>query len=180
MSATSPKIRDLKIADAPRIAAIYDFHARHGTASFETEGPSVGETAAKIEWITGRGWPFLVAELDRRVVGYAYVTQFRDRPAYAFSSENSIYVEAELRGRGVGRALLNELCTRAEACGFRQMLAVIGGGEEASVRVHAGCGFNHSGRMVSVGWKKGRWLDAVYMQKALGLGATEPPSAAIG
>ena len=169
-------IRNVTVADASCIAAIYDFHARHGTASFETEGPSSEETAAKVERITGKEWPFLVAELDSQVVGYAYVTQFRDRPAYAFSCENSIYVDAELRGRGVGKALLQELCTRAEAYGFRQMLAVIGDGEEASVRVHAACDFTLAGRMTAVGWKKGRWLDTVYMQRTLGPGATEPPS----
>jgi phosphinothricin acetyltransferase len=175
MDSAGVRIRDVRAADAPRIAAIYDFHARHGTASFETEGPSVVETAAKIERITSKTWPFLIAEIDGDVVGYAYVTQFRDRPAYAFSCENSIYVDAEQCGRGLGRALLEALCARAEAFGFRQILAVIGGGEEASVRVHASCGFRHAGRMEAVGWKNGRWLDTVYMQRPLGTGSAQPP-----
>src|SRR5688572_28299214 len=136
-SAPTLIVRDATFADAFRIAAIYDFHARHGTASFETEGPSVIETEAKIRLISDARWPFLVAEAAGTVVGYAYVTQFRNRPAYAFACENSIYVDAEARGQGVGKALLTALLQRAERFGFRQMLAVIGGGEEASVRVHA-------------------------------------------
>jgi phosphinothricin acetyltransferase len=168
------KIRNVALRDADRVAAIYDFHARNGTASFETEGLTTAETRAKIHRIVDKGWPFLVAEMDGAVVGYAYATQFRDRPAYAFACENSIYVDVEQRGRGVGKALLEVLCAQAETFGFRQMLAVIGGGEEASVRVHASCAFEHAGRMKAVGWKKGRWLDTVYMQKALGFGSSEP------
>lgn len=174
MSTAGPSIRDVRVDDAQQIAAIYDFHAKHGTASFETEGPSVQATVAKIKAITRKAWPFLVAEMDGEVVGYAYATQFRDRPAYAFCCENSIYVDVAMRGRGIGRALLEALCARAERFGFRQMLAVIGGGEEASVRVHASCGFQHAGRMKAVGWKKGRWLDTVYMQRALGAGSAQP------
>lgn len=168
-------IRDVALRDAPQIAAIYDHHARYGTASFELQGPSIGETEAKILRIGSACWPFLVAEIDGRVAGYAYVTQFRDRPAYAHTCENSIYVHPGLHGRGVGKALLATLCERCQEFGFRQMLAVIGGGEDASVRLHASCGFEHAGRMKCVGWKMGRWLDTIYMQKALGPGSSEPP-----
>jgi phosphinothricin acetyltransferase len=174
MAVCDPLVRDVRLADAGPIASIYDFHAHTGTASFDAEGPSVPETEAKIARIVDRGWPFLVAEVEGEVVAYAYATQFRDRPAYAFTCENSIYVAPGMCGRGLGKALLAALLKQAEACGFRQMLAVIGGGEEASVRIHLSCGFEHAGRMRAVGWKKGRWLDTVYMQKPLGPGSSQP------
>jgi phosphinothricin acetyltransferase len=101
------------------------------------------------------------------VVGYAYATQFRDRAAYRFTSENSIYVHPEWMGRGIGKALLQALLQEAAACGFRTMVAVVGGGEPASVGLHAACGFEEVGRLHAVGWKKERWLDSVYMQREL-------------
>ena len=170
------EIRDVSSADAEAIAAIYAHHVLTGTASYEVEPPAVAETRAKIERITGRGWPFLVAAEQGEVVGYAYAEQLRDRPAYRFTCENSIYVRAERTGRGVGRALLIELCARCEELGFRQMIAVIGGAEPASIALHERCGFEVAGRLRSVGWKKGRWLDTVYMQRQLGLGASGVPS----
>lgn len=170
-------LRTARPDDAAAIAAIYAHHVAHGTASFDTEAPSVAETVARIARIVGAGWPFIVAEAEA-VVGYAYATQFRDRRAYASTCENSIYVRADLAGRGIGRALLAALVAQATACGFRQMIAVIGGGAPASVALHGRLGFGHAGRMRSVGHKHGRWLDTVYMQLALGDGDSTPPAGA--
>lgn len=165
---TDALIRPVTSAHADAIAAIYAHHVLHGTATFDTDPPSVADWQAKIGAITGRGWPFLVAMLDEQIVaGYAYATQFRDRAAYAHSCENSIYVDPALVGRGIGTALLERLATAAARAGFREMIAVIGGGEPASVALHARCGFRHAGRMEGVGFKFGRWLDTVYMQRGL-------------
>ena len=169
------ELRDVSVEDAGQVAAIYAHHVLHGTASYELEPPSIDATRAKIERITGRGWPFLVATEDEEVVGYAYAEQLRDRPAYRFTCENSIYVRVDRVGRGIGKALLIELCERAESLGFRQMIAVIGGAEPGSIALHESCGFEGAGRLRSVGWKKGRWLDTVYMQRSLGRDPTGTP-----
>ena len=168
-------IRDAVEGDAPEIAAIYAHHVLHGTASYDTEPPSGEYMKDKIRWVLGEGWPFLVAEGEGEIVGYAYATQFRDRAAYRWTAENSIYVRADRLGRGVGKSLLVELLVRSEACGFRQMIAVIGGAAEASVRLHASCGFEEVGRIRAAGWKHGRWLDNVYMQRSLGEGSGTSP-----
>jgi L-amino acid N-acyltransferase YncA len=160
-------IRDATPDDAGDIAAIYAHHVLHGTASFETEPPSVDTWVTKITELGRKSWPFSVAELDGRVVGYAYVTQFRDRPAYAETCENSVYVAHDAIGNGIGTALVTTLISNAAQSGFRQMIAVIGGGESALVALHARLGFVHAGRMRSVGRKFGRLLDTVYMQRAL-------------
>ena len=169
-------IRDVTEEDAEAIAAIYAHHVAHGTASYDTVAPSADQTRAKIRRIIDASWPFIVADQDGSVVGYAYVTQFRDRAAYAWACEDSIYVHPDWQGRGIGRGLLQGLLRRAEEFGFRQMTAVIGGAEPASIRLHAGCGFREVGRLHAVGWKHGRWLDSVYMQLALGEGSSEPPN----
>lgn len=174
MTVAGLTIRNVREDDAAAIAAIYAHHVLHGTASYDTEAPSAGQTLAKLRWIADARWPFLVAETNGQLVGYCYATQFRDRAAYAFTCENSIYVHPEWLGRGVGKSLLRELLTRSERFGFRQMIAVIGGAEEASVRLHASCGFREAGRLNAVGWKFGRWLDTVYMQIELGAGSREP------
>ncbi|MGH6658942.1 MAG: GNAT family N-acetyltransferase [Sphingomicrobium sp.] len=160
-------IRAATPADAPAIAAIYDHHVRTGTASFDNEGPSAAEWADKITSVTARGWPFLVAEADGEVAGHAYATQFRDRAAYARTCEDSIYVHPGHIGKGVGRALIEQLIAAARACGFEQMIAVIGGGEPASVALHERLGFVERGRMRAVGYKFGRRLDTVYLQLGL-------------
>jgi phosphinothricin acetyltransferase len=169
-------IRDVRESDAEAIAAIYGHHVLKGTASYDLVPPSLEETAAKIARITAAGWPFIVAEREFQLVGYAYVTQFRDRPAYAWTCETSIYVHPGWIGRGIGMGLLQELCTRAEAAGFRQIVGVIGGSEPASIALHTACGFEEVGRLNAAGWKQGRWLDNVYMQRALGKGSSEPPA----
>ncbi len=153
-------------ADAPAIAAIYAHHVRHGTASFEVDPPTVDFWIEKIAAVTARNWPFLVAEDAGEVVGYAYATQFRDRAAYVRTCENSIYIRPGMLGRGIGTMLIVALIAAAAASGFHEMIAVIGGGEPASVALHAKAGFRHAGRMERVGEKFGRLLDTVYMQRS--------------
>jgi phosphinothricin acetyltransferase len=160
-------IRDALESDAEAVHAIYAHHVLHGTASYDIDPPSLDDIRGKMRWIIGEGWPFLVAEANGEVVGYAYSTQFRDRAAYRFTCENSIYVDPQHIGRGVGKALLQALIERSGEYGFRTMIAVIGGAEPASIAVHAACGFEEVGRLKGVGWKKERWLDNVYMQRAL-------------
>jgi phosphinothricin acetyltransferase len=170
------EIRNVREGDADAIAAIYGHHVLHGTASYEVDPPTVEETRTKIRRITGPGWPFVVAEVDGGIAGYAYATQFRDRAAYRFTAENSIYVHTERMGRGIGKALLDALIERSAAYGFRTIVAVVGGAEPASVALHAKCGFREVGRLSAVGFKFGRWLDTVYMQRAL----QEPAERALG
>lgn len=160
-------IRPALASDAQAVCAIYDYHVAHGTASFDSAGPSVAEWAVKIAEVTAQGWPFLVAEHGGAVLGYAYAAQFRPRAAYARTCENSIYIADSARGQGIGTRLLGALVEAARACGFEQMIAVIGGGEPASVALHGKCGFVHAGRMRNVGFKFGRRLDTVYMQRDL-------------
>jgi L-amino acid N-acyltransferase YncA len=160
-------VRAATPADAPAIAAIYAHHVLHGTASFETEPPTPEFWTEKIAAVTARGWPFLVVDAGLDLLGYAYATQFRDRPAYARTCENSIYVRTGEHGRGIGTALIDALVESASRAGFREMIAVIGGGEPASVALHAKAGFRYAGRMERVGEKFGRLLDTVYMQQTL-------------
>jgi phosphinothricin acetyltransferase len=157
-------IRPAREGDAQAIAAIYAWHVAHGTATFDTVAPDAAAWAEKIADFAGRGLPFLVAEQESRVIAYAYAARFRDRPAYAHTCEDSIYVAHEVRGQGVGSVLLPALIDAARAAGFAQMIGVAGGGEPASVALHRKCGFVHAGRMRNVGYKFGRKLDTVYMQ----------------
>lgn len=160
-------IRPVQEADAEAIAAIYAHHVLNGTASYEIEPPSVDETTAKIRRVTEPGWPFIVAEEEGRVVGYAYATQFRDRAAYRFACEDSIYVVADKARRGIGRMLLEALIHRSAHFGFKTIVAVVGGAEPASIALHENCGFQEVGRLKKVGFKFGRWLDSVYLQRDL-------------
>ena len=160
-------IRDATETDAGEIQAIYAHHVLHGAASYDTEPPSVDFIRERIRAVLGIGWPYLVAEVDGHVAGYAYATQFRDRAAYRYTCENSIYVDPNRTGQGIGKALLWELMDRSAAAEFRTMVAVIGGAEPASVRLHLSCGFAEVGRLRAVGFKFGRWLDSVYMQRTL-------------
>ena len=164
------------LADAPACAAIYAHHVAHGTASFETDPPDEAEIAARMGKVLDAGAPWLVArDPPGKVVGFAYAAQFRDRPAYRFACENSVYIRHDRRGEGIGRALLALLIVAAERAGFRQMIAVIGGAEPASERLHAACGFTEAGRMRGVGRKHGQWLDTLYLQRALASGTNTPP-----
>jgi phosphinothricin acetyltransferase len=162
-------IRPASAADAAAIAAIYAPEVLTGTASFETEAPTTAEMAARIDKVISVGWPWLVAEADSAILGYAYAAQFRDRAAYAQTCENSVYVATAAHRRGVGKALLEALANAAREAGFREMIAVIGDGSGniASRRLHAACGFRNVGLLTNVGRKFGRWLDVAYMQKAL-------------
>jgi L-amino acid N-acyltransferase YncA len=169
VSKTEVLIREAHTSDAGAIAAIYAHHVLNGTASYDIDPPPPEFMRAKIQGVLDANWPFLVAERDGIVVGYAYATQFRDREAYRFTCENSIYVHAEWTRRGIGRILLQALVERSAASGFRTMIAVIGGAEPASIKLHAGCGFAEAGRLRAVGWKKERWLDSVYMQRELSI-----------
>lgn len=170
------RIEPAMIADVPRIAEIYAHHVLTGTASYELEPPDLAEMQARFEKVARLGWPWLVArDEDGAVIGYGYATQFRDRAAYRYLCENSIYIQHDRRGEGIGRALLAILIVAAERAGFRQMVAVIGGAEPASIALHAACGFEHAGRIRGAGRKHGRWLDTVYMQRALAAGDNTPP-----
>ena len=174
------EIRPATPNDAPAIAAIYAHHVAHGTGSYDTEPRSAATTAALIADHAARGWPFLVTTIDSRVAGYAHAFQFKPRAGYSWTCEDSIYIHPDHQGVGVGRALLAVLVDAAEAAGFRTMVAVIGGAEPASVALHTACGFAHAGRLVGMGWKHGRWLDTIYMQRALGDGTASPPGAIPG
>lgn len=160
-------IRPARGGDAQAIAAIYAWHVANGTATFDTAAPEAAAWADKITDFAARGFPFLVAEQAGVVSAYAYAARFRDRAAYAATCEDSIYVAADARGGGIGTALMMALIAAARGSGFEQMIAVVGGGEPASVALHTKCGFVHVGRLRNVGRKFGRTLDTVYMQRDL-------------
>lgn len=162
-------IRPATAADAAAITAIYGPQVLTGTATFEYDAPDVAEMAARMARVGAHGWPWLVHESGGVVLGYAYASQFRDRPAYARTCESSIYVAAAAHRRGVGRALVEALVIAARDAGFREMIAVIGDGtgNHASVGLHRACGFVHAGHLRNVGFKFNRWLDVVYMQRSL-------------
>ena len=165
------RIRPVRAADLPEIQGIYAHHVLHGTGTFEEVPPSVEEIAQRVEHVSDQGWPWLVAEDATGVLGYCYLTRFRPRAAYRFCAENAVYVRPDVRGQGVGKALVAELIAAATAGGFRQMVAVIGDSENVgSIGVHASLGFQRVGTLRGVGWKFGRWLDTVYMQLPLGDG----------
>jgi L-amino acid N-acyltransferase YncA len=161
-------IRDANEADAEAVQAIYAHHVLNGTASYDIEPPSVDYIRDKIRQIREAGWPFVIGELEGEVAGYAYATQFRDREAYRFTAEDSIYVHPQMTDRGVGKRLLKSLLERSAESDFRTIVAVIGGAEPASIAVHSALGFEEVGRLKAVGWKKERWLDSVYMQRTIG------------
>ncbi len=156
------------LPDAAGVAAVYAPEVLTGTASFETEAPAASGMAARMAKVIDAGWPWLVAETGGVITGFAYASQFRDRPAYRHTCENSVYVAAAARGTGTGRALMAALADAARAAGFLQMIAAIGdSGNTASIRLHAACGFAPAGQLSNVGLKFGRWLDVVYMQRSL-------------
>lgn len=172
----SVPIRPATLADIPAITRIYAHAVRHGTASFELEPPTEAEMARRMQALLDGKFPYFVAEIDGKVVGYAYASLYRTRPAYRFTVEDSIYVDPESHRRGIGKALLLKLIDVCTATGFRQMIAVIGDSNQAgSIGVHKACGFEHAGNLKSIGWKFGKWLDTPLMQRALGPGATTAP-----
>ena len=169
-------IRPARESDAPALAAIYGHAVLHGFGTFEETPPSPDEMAARWRNITGRGLPYLVVEEDGRVLAYAYASPFRPRPGYRFTAEDSVYVAPDAAGRGLGRAVLTEVLTACEALGLRQIVAVIGdSGNAASIALHRALGFTESGVGRSFGFKHGRWVDIVFMQKALNGGDATLP-----
>ena len=173
---TGPTIREASTGDVPAIAAIYAHHVLHGRASFEEVPPDATEIARRHGEHVDKGLPYLVAEVDGAVGGYAYASLYRPRSAYRFTCEDSIYVRADLTGRGIGRALLTALIDRCTAMGFRQMVAVIGdSANTGSIGLHAAAGFRPAGVLHAVGFKHGRWVDSVLMQRPLGPGTDGLP-----
>jgi L-amino acid N-acyltransferase YncA len=162
--------------DVAAITRIYAHAVLHGTASFETEPPDEAEMARRLDVLLSGGFPYLVAEVSGAVAGYAYAGPYRARPAYRFTVEDSVYVAPDTQRQGIGHALLDRLLTQAQACGFRQMIAVIGDcAQRPSIALHESLGFRHIGALEAVGFKFGRWLDTVLMQRGLGAGAETPP-----
>lgn len=170
-------IRPSHDQDIPKITAIYAHHVLHGTGTFETDPPSAADMTTRRADVLGKGLPYLVAEQDGQVVGFAYGNWFKPRPAYRYSVEDSIYLAPDLHRKGLGRALLAELLARFEAVGIRKVMAIIGDSANAgSVGVHRALGFTQVGVVESCGWKLGAWRDIVIMQKTLGSGDTLPPA----
>jgi L-amino acid N-acyltransferase YncA len=175
---TSPiLVRDAAAADMPAIQTIYAHHVLHGLATFEEVPPSAAELAERRSSVLKAGLPYLAAEIDGEVIGYAYATAYRPRPAYRFTVEDSIYIAHGLGGRGIGGALLQALIERCERGPWRQMLAVIGNsGNAGSIALHRRLGFQPIGTLHAVGFKLGRWVDTVLMQRALGDGDRSAPT----
>jgi phosphinothricin acetyltransferase len=170
-------VRDATAADLPAITAIYAHHVLHGTGTFEEVPPDEAEMAARMARVQEAGCAWLVAvDAAGAVLGFGYFAPFRPRSAYRFTAEDSVYVRDDIRGQGVGKALMAELIGRAEARGMRQMVAVIGDAENVgSIGLHVSLGFRQVGVLKAVGLKFGRWLDVVQMQRALGEGEQTLP-----
>ncbi len=164
--------------DVVSITAIYAHHVDHGLGTFEETPPDTDQMALRLAAVEARGLPWLVAEDGGAILGYAYASPYNLRAAYRHTVEDSVYVAPDRAGRGVGRAMLADLLRRCEALGVRQVIAVIGdSGNEASIGLHRAMGFQMRGVAQAVGYKHGRWVDIVWMQKALGPGADAPPAA---
>lgn len=173
---TQVHIRMATDPDMAAVQAIYAHHVLHGLGTFEEVPPSEQELLARRQAVLSLGLPYLVAEVEGRVVGYCYAAVYQPRPAYKHTIEDSVYVAESARGRGVGTALLGELIKRCEAGPWRQMVAVIGdSGNVSSIALHRRWGFEHIGVFKSVGFKLGQWADTVLMQRALGVGDEAPP-----
>jgi phosphinothricin acetyltransferase len=169
-------IRPAAAADIRAITAIYGEAVVNGSASFEIVAPEAAEMERRWRSIVEGGYPYVVAEEDSRVLGFAYVSAHHARAAYRHTVDDSIYLAADARGKGIGGALLRSLIQESEKRGFRQMIAVIGDSENAaSIRLHKAAGFTLVGTFANVGFKHGRWVDSVLMQRALGEGAKTPP-----
>lgn len=179
-SSSSPLvIRPSLEGDISSIQQIYEHAVLHGTGTFETDVPDRAEMARRRTEVLSRSLPYLVAERDGQVLGYAYANYFRPRLAYRYFVEDSVYLAPTAQGQGVGRLLLAELIARCEAAGARQMVAVIGDSQNlGSIGVHRALGFEQTGLMKSAGWKFGKWLDVVLMQRQLGQGDSSSPTGA--
>jgi L-amino acid N-acyltransferase YncA len=171
-----PLIRPSRDEDIPAITAIYRHHVLTGTGTFEIDPPSESDMLSRRADVLAKGLPYLVVEEDGQVLGFAYCNWFKPRPAYRFSAEDSIYMAADAHHKGLGKALMAELCAQAERAGVRKFLAVIGdSGNAGSIGVHRSVGFTHVGIIQSCGWKFERWLDVVMMEKTLGAGDRTSP-----
>jgi L-amino acid N-acyltransferase YncA len=169
-------VRDARTKDSAAVQRIYAPNVLRGLATFEEEVPSIAEMAARYEAVRDGGLPYLVAEIAGEVIGYAYATAYRPRPAYRHTVEDSVYVREGLAGRGIGRALLAALISRCETGPWRQMIAVIGdSANQSSIGLHRALGFRPVGTLAAVGFKLGRWVDTVLMQRELGAGAATSP-----
>ena len=169
-------IRPCVAADISAVREIYAHHVLHGLASFELEPPNEEEMRGRWRDVVARGFPYLIAEREREVIGYAYASPYRLRPAYRYTAENSVYVREASARQGIGRLLMVALLPQCEALGLRQMVAVIGDSANvASIRLHESLGFVNVGTIRSAGYKFGRWVDTVLMQRALGAGDSMPP-----
>jgi phosphinothricin acetyltransferase len=174
---SSLEIRPAAAADLPAVTEIYEHAVLYGTATFELIPPDIAEMTRRFGALMDGGFPYFVAALEGQVIGYAYAGAYRPRPAYRFTVENSVYLQPAIHRRGIGLQLLQRLIAESEARGYRQMIAVIGDSANAgSIGVHAKCGFQMIGTHPHVGFKFGRWLDTVNMQRALGEGAGTIPS----
>jgi L-amino acid N-acyltransferase YncA len=174
-------IRPSQDRDIPAITAIYSHHVLHGTGTFETTPPTEADMLARRADVLSKGLPYLVIEDEGRILGFAYCQWFKPRPAYRFSAEDSIYLHPDAAGKGMGKELLTELARQAEAIGVRKLIAVIGDSANlGSIGVHRTLGFNHVGSFKSCGWKFGKWLDIVLMEKPLGAGDSTPPEPVAG
>jgi L-amino acid N-acyltransferase YncA len=170
-------IRPASLEDAAAVAAIYGHHVLHSLGTFEETPPSVDEMTVRIDAVVSRHLPYLVAEDAGRLLGFAYAGPFRPRAAYRYTAEDSVYVAPEMMGRGVGKALLSQVIAACEALGLRQLTAVIGdSGNGGSIALHRSLGFQESGIGRAVGYKHGRWVDIVWMQRPLNGGAGASPS----
>ena len=168
-------VREVRDSDMDAVAEIYGHHVRHGVATFEYEPPDVAEIRRRCGEVCALGLPWVVAERDSRLLGFAYASPFRLRPAYRYTVEDSVYVHPDTVREGIGRRLLEALIEGCEAAGRRRLVAVIGGADERSIRFHRRCGFEEAGRIRGAGWKHDRWLDLVIMQRGLGAGTAAPP-----
>jgi phosphinothricin acetyltransferase len=172
------RIRPATAGDAAALAAIYGHHVIHGSGTFEAAAPDAGEMAARLAAVVGRDLPYLAAEIDGAVAGFAYAAPFRTRAAYRFTVEDSVYIAPGRQGQGIGKALLGEVIAACEGLGLRQMVALIGDSANAgSIGLHRACGFAHAGVLEAVGYKAGRWVDVVIMQRPLGGGGDTAPGA---
>ena len=172
----APLVRPATLDDLPAVTAIYRHHVLHGLASFEVEPPDTAEIARRYGTIRELGLPYFVAESDGRIAGYAYAAVYRARPAYRYTVEDSVYVDHEFAGRGIGSALMPALIDGCATAGRRQIIAVIGdSANHASIKLHEKFGFQHAGLLPAVGYKFGRWVDSVLMQKDVGGGQRTPP-----
>jgi len=173
---SSMQLRPATIDDLSEIQSVYAHHVLHGTGSFEEIPPSVEEMTARWQKIVDHGWAWLVTTDATGVTGYGYYSQYRERSAYRYSAEDSIYVREDVRGQGVGKILVQALVQAATEAGFRQMIAVIGDSENiGSIGVHTSLGFRKVGVLHATGLKFGRWVDTVHMQRALGAGDNDIP-----